>query len=240
MMFAKKCPKCGGNVQTKTIKKSIGLGMVDIPVAQFCLNPVCDWYQDFTDSKKPEDIKEDVLQIRVPQLKKLPGIAKTGFSLNYYIVFGIIIAVFAILLLLNFMTQPSPIRPESPTIGPAENPPANIIVSSTPGISTMTPVVVPVLKEKILPVAVRMDTSHGFNPRIMIINVSESIIWINEESQRTRVYFISKDNLFEKKLMQNTDRFSFQFNISGNYSFALAEFPSMNEYPNTTGIVIVK
>ena len=235
MMFAKKCPKCGGNVQTKTIKKSIGLGMVDIPVAQFCLNPVCDWYQDFTDSKKPEDIKEDVLQIRVPSLKKLPGMAK-GFSRNYFIVFGIIIAVIAILLLLNFMTQPSPIRTEMPPIRPPEIPQANNTVSSTPG----TTVVVPVLKEKILPVAVRMDTSHGFNPRVMIINVSESIIWINDERQRTRVYFISNDNLFEKKLMQNTDRFLFRFNMSGNYSFALAEFPSMNEYPNATGIVIVK
>ena len=58
MKFAERCPKCGGFVQTKSVRKSIGLGFVEIPVAQFCLNPVCDWYQDFAETRKPEDIKE--------------------------------------------------------------------------------------------------------------------------------------------------------------------------------------
>ncbi len=69
MKFAEKCPKCKGEVQTKKIKKSIGLGIVDIPVAQFCLNPVCNWYQDFSEAAKPEEIKEDVLQIKIPYIK---------------------------------------------------------------------------------------------------------------------------------------------------------------------------
>ncbi len=69
MKFAEKCPKCKGEVQTKKIKKSIGLGTVDIPVAQFCLNPVCNWYQDFSESAKPDEIKEDVLQIKIPYIK---------------------------------------------------------------------------------------------------------------------------------------------------------------------------
>ncbi|MDP2765989.1 MAG: hypothetical protein Q8O41_00835 [Candidatus Methanoperedens sp.] len=69
MKFAEKCPKCGGNVQTKSIRKSIGLGFVEIPVAQFCLNPTCDWYQDFSEAKKPEEINESVLHIKIPVSK---------------------------------------------------------------------------------------------------------------------------------------------------------------------------
>ena len=69
MKFAEKCPKCHGFVQTKSVKKSIGLGFVEIPVAQFCLNPVCDWYQDFAETKKPEDIKEG-FQLNIPSVNK--------------------------------------------------------------------------------------------------------------------------------------------------------------------------
>ncbi len=69
MKFAENCPKCGGKVQTKNLKKSIGLGIVNIPVAQFCLNPVCNWYQDFSEAAKPDDIKEDIVQIKIPKIK---------------------------------------------------------------------------------------------------------------------------------------------------------------------------
>jgi hypothetical protein len=75
MKFVEKCPKCKGEVQTKSLKKSIGLGMVKIPVSQFCLNPSCDWFQDFSEAKNPEDIDQDVLQLKIPYLKnKLPEI----------------------------------------------------------------------------------------------------------------------------------------------------------------------
>ncbi len=101
MQYAKKCPKCGGNVQTKSLRKSIGLGFVNIPVAQFCLNPECDWYQDFSEARKPEEIKEDVLQIKIPRnMKKLqerlPGVIKE----NMYVVKGAIVVIILSLLLI--------------------------------------------------------------------------------------------------------------------------------------------
>ncbi|MDD5616107.1 MAG: hypothetical protein PHH85_07895 [Candidatus Methanoperedens sp.] len=75
MKFVEKCPKCKGEVQTKSLKKSIGLGFVKIPVSQFCLNPSCDWYQDFTEAKSPEELDQDVLQLKIPLIKnRLPGI----------------------------------------------------------------------------------------------------------------------------------------------------------------------
>ncbi len=101
MKFAEKCPKCHGFVQTKSVTKSIGLGFVEIPVAQFCLNPVCDWYQDFAETKKPEDIKEG-FQLNIPSVnKKLPAFKKPEFKIpeiskNQMIALGVIIGLIVI------------------------------------------------------------------------------------------------------------------------------------------------
>lgn len=117
MKFVEKCPKCKGEVQTKSLKKSIGLGVVKIPVSQFCLNPSCDWFQDFSEVKNPEDLNQDVLQLNIPFIKnKLPGIKRRIAELkkktpdiikqNMMVVKGIFyVIVFSILLmlLLTFM-----------------------------------------------------------------------------------------------------------------------------------------
>ena len=101
MKFAERCPKCGGFVQTKSVRKSIGLGFVEIPVAQFCLNPVCDWYQDFAETRKPEDIKEG-FQLKIPSIdRKLPAYKKPEFKIpeisrNQMIALAAIIGLIAI------------------------------------------------------------------------------------------------------------------------------------------------
>ena len=41
-----KCPKCGETLITRTIKKKIGLGSIDYPIAQTC--PKCNWNKDLT------------------------------------------------------------------------------------------------------------------------------------------------------------------------------------------------
>ena len=119
MKFVEKCPKCGGAVQTKSLKKSIGLGFVRFPVSQFCLNPSCDWYQDFSEARKPEDFDQDVLQLKIPLIKnRLPGIRNYLAELkgktpdvikqNMLVVKGAIgVIIFSILLifLLSFMRR---------------------------------------------------------------------------------------------------------------------------------------
>ena len=103
MKFSEKCPKCGGNVQTKSIRKSIGLGFVNIPVAQFCLNPACDWYQDFSEAKKPEEFNESVLHIKIPVSKeRMAEIKKRTPELiqeNMMVVKGAIVVIVLSLLL---------------------------------------------------------------------------------------------------------------------------------------------
>jgi plastocyanin len=41
-----KCPKCGETLITRIIKKKIGLGSIDYPIAQTC--PKCNWNKDLT------------------------------------------------------------------------------------------------------------------------------------------------------------------------------------------------
>lgn len=108
-MYARKCPKCGDKIQTKVIKKAIGLGFIDIPVAQFCLNPACDWYQDFTRIEEPDEIKEDVLQIKVPHIaKELWVFKKPVLSKRHVLlIIGLCIVIIAILFI-NSMIQFDP------------------------------------------------------------------------------------------------------------------------------------
>ena len=117
MKFVEKCPKCKGEVQTKSLKKSIGLGIVKIPVSQFCLNPSCDWFQDFSETKNSEDLDQDVLQLKIPYIKdKLPEIKRLIAELkkktpdiikqNMIVVKGaaaVIIFSILLILLLSFM-----------------------------------------------------------------------------------------------------------------------------------------
>ncbi len=245
MKFSEKCPKCGGDVQTKSIRKSIGLGFVNIPVAQFCLNPVCNWYQDFSEAKKPEEINESVLQVKIPvskdrmaEIKKLiPEIIQK----NRMVVKGAIVVIVLSLLLIYVLSflQPQSLKSEIPiTDMPVIN-----TTQVTEVVPTQTTAMIPVMHEP-KKYSVKMDAAHGFNPAVLIINRSDIVLWNNEENQRPRVALISKGGLFENKLMIYSDKLSYQFNQSGNYTFVIAKYDTTNhtfiEYPNATGNVVVK
>ncbi len=73
----------------------------------------------------------------------------------------------------------------------------------------------------------------------MNINRSDTVIWSNEELQRTRIVLVSKEGLFENKITEYAKKTSYQFNQSGTYNFVLAAYPSLKEYTNATGTVIV-
>lgn len=249
MKFAERCPKCGGGVQTKSVKKSIGLGFVDIPTAQFCLNPQCDWYQDFSETKKPDEIKEDVLQIKLPSIKdKIPEIKKPRMgaevtqkfpfrkgSLRKVIVLG---GVIVFIVILSYYLIPQFMHP-----GDTSN--INVSVTTTPAADTVqVPVLAQAPASTVAPgqsksYPVKMDATHGFNPAVITINRSDTVVWSNEEQQRTRLVLVSKEGLFENKTTEYAKRAFYQFNQSGTYNFVLAEYPSLKEYQNTTGQVIV-
>ena len=252
MKFAERCPKCGGEVQTKSVKKSIGLGFVAIPTAQFCLNPQCDWYQDFSETKKPDEIKEDVLQIKLPSIKnKIPEIKKPQMGAEVTQKFSsrrgtlrnvIVLGVIVFIVILSFYLIPQFMHPQD-TANTAK---INASVTTTPAAeTTQGPVLAQAPASTVTPgqsesYSVKMDVGHGFNPAVMNINRSDTVIWSNEELQRTRIVLVSKEGLFENKITEYAKKTSYQFNQSGTYNFVLAEYPSLKEYPNATGKVIVK
>jgi len=242
MMFAKKCPKCGGKVQTKAIKKAIGLGTVDIPVSQFCLNPSCDWYQDFAEVKKPEEIKENVLQIELPNVNKLPEIKKPAITSKHVIALGGIIVAVLILLIISLIMQAGVQQPvKTPLMKETPTPNAiNPEITGTPSASqSPLSISAPLVADpKTYPV--KIDASHGFFPAELKINKSDTIRWNNVENQRPRIVLMSNNNLFDEWTSQEPDSYSFQFNEPGDYTFVIAEYPSLKVYPNATGKVIVK
>ncbi len=244
MKYAEKCPKCGGFVQTKSLNKSIGFGSVDIPVAQFCLNPVCDWYQDFAEARKPEDIKEGY-HFKAPSIKgKLPRITMPEPSRNHMIALGSIIAIIVLYFLISSFTQVSnPVDQKiaSAPLSDLTNNTTTTREQETPKITAALPT--PDRKEiKIEPRSetVKMDVGHGFLPSTLTINISDTVMWYNVENVRLRVVLISRDKLFEKQLMQEYGRYQYQFNKAGKYTFALVENGTYKEYPNATGAVIVR
>ena len=231
MKFAEKCPKCGGFVQTKSVRKSIGLGFVEIPVAQFCLNPVCDWYQDFAETKKPEDIKEGF------QLSKNQMIALAA-------IIGLIViyTIFTYFVPVNHFDQGNDVNlKQQPGQSGLQN--NNTTLSSvTPKIPAIVPTTISAvaIPPSIIEPPIKIDVAHGFYPQVITINKSDTITWNNEENQRTRIVLVSNDGLFEKQLMLYPGRYQYQFKQEGKYTFVLAEYPSYKEYQNATGTVIVR
>ncbi|HLB70349.1 MAG TPA: hypothetical protein VJJ51_04820 [Candidatus Methanoperedens sp.] len=245
MQFVKVCPKCKGKVQTKNLRKSIGLGTVDIPVAQFCINPTCNWYQDFTESKKAEDIREDTVQIKIPKIKnritemkkhlplKMQEMLSQKETQRTLIRLGFIILLCIILIFqLPVIMHPPPAIKATPSEPVAD-------LTEEPLIPAETPAETPLAHEpKMYPV--KVDVMHGFNPGVIVIDRYDTVAWNNWESQRTRILLVSRDGLFENRLMRYNDRFSYQFNQSGNFTFVLAEYGSSSEYPDAAGSVVVR
>jgi hypothetical protein len=229
MKFAEECPKCGGKVQTKNLKKSIGLGIVDIPVAQFCLSPVCNWYQDFSEAAKPDDIKQEVVQIKIPKVTEITKQNMLVFKGSFVV---IILSILLIMALHLMQPQPSKFA-ELKEVLPVIS--TSLVTSTLPAQTNSTPVI-----QKPKTYTIKMDVGHGLNPSFMSINTSDIIIWSDEEIERTRIYLISKDGLFNNRLMQYTERFTYRFNQSGNYTFVVGEFGSLKEYPNTIETIFVK
>jgi plastocyanin len=247
MKFAEKCPKCGGFVQTKSLTKSIGFGSVEIPVAQFCLNPVCDWYQDFAEARKPEDIKEGY-HLKATSIKgKLPRMNMPELSRNHMIAMGSIVAIIVLYFLISSLTTASNPVDDKITSAPlselTNNTTTNTRLQETPKVPIPTLPPTPEKVElKIEPMiyTIKMDVSNGFSPVSTTINISDTILWINGENMRPRVILVSRDGLFENHLLQYPGRYQYQFNKSGKYTFALAEYGTYKEYPNATGSVIVR
>ncbi len=147
----------------------------------------------------------------------------------------------------NFAFVPGSAPGSVPALG-SSSAPASVptsVSSSVPTSVVPTSAPSPVPAESPDPIVIepkiheiRMDI-NGFYPNDISINKSDTIIWANVEDQRPRVVLLSKDGLFKNQVLLESNRFEYKFFKKGNYSFVLAEHPSLIEYQKAKGNVIV-
>ena len=152
----------------------------------------------------------------------------------------VIYTIFTYLVPVNHFDPGNGVNQKQPVQSGLQN--NNTTLSSvTPKIPAIVPATIPAaIPPSIIEPPIKIDVAHGFYPQVITINKSDTITWNNEENQRTRIVLVSKDGLFEKKLMLYPERYQYQFKQEGKYTFVLAEYPSYKEYKNATGTVIVR
>ncbi len=221
-----KCPKCGETLITRTIKKELGYGSIDFPIAQEC--PKCHWSKDLTGAGDivskplaPETKKEEVKPPAPPkaappkaQLKPLPSA-----DLN-----KIITIVLAILVLGGivwaFFLYPSqkPASVTTPTATPT------VIQTSVQPTGTPASGITPTG----ITVGIKLDRYRGFFSLIngtLQIKPGDNVVWTNEGSDALTL--VSSDGLFEDKLLNNGKRTNYTFLKAGTYNFYLKENASL-------------
>jgi len=233
-----KCPKCGETLITRTIKKKIGLGSIEYPVAQTC--PKCNWNKDLTGAgdvvAKPvmqdagEAKKEKKVQV-TSQVKPLdltgtgtskPAASPSGINSLIMIVLAILV-VGAIAWV--FFVDTTEEKQANPVATPTP------IITSTPAL-TPAATVVPEVTASGKQISVRLETNRGINPKSVIIKAGDEVVWTNDGTYA--VTLVSSDDLFENKFLNNAKRTNYTFKTSGNFSFYL------KDDKNLAGTIIVE
>ncbi len=246
-----RCPKCGELLVTKTIKKELGLGSIDYPVARVC--PKCNWNIDLTGAKdikppvtpviegvkkaevKPSEVKSpEVTKPRVVSAppKAQPAAGTAGF--NKLLTIGLAILVIGGLIWAFFLYPAAPKQLTSTSA-----------LSPTPTPAITAAVVTPVVTAMQVPevtltptgkkIVIRLDGVRGFFSLIqgtVKIQPGDDVVFTNEGTYA--ITLVSADNLFEPYFLNNDKRMNYIFYKTGTYGFYLKENKNLN------GTVIVE
>ncbi|MFZ3167964.1 MAG: hypothetical protein WA130_10155 [Candidatus Methanoperedens sp.] len=234
-----KCPKCGETLITRTIKKKIGLGSIEYPVAQTC--PKCNWNKDLTgagdvvakpvmqdagEAKKAEKKVQITSQVKPLDLT-VTGTSKPAAppsSINSLIMIVLAILVVGAIAWVFFVDTAEE-KQDNPVATPTP------IITSTPVLTPAT-TVVPEVTASGKQISVRLETNRGINPKSVTIKAGDEVVWTNDGTYA--VTLVSSDGLFEDKFLNNAKRTNYTFKTSGNFSFYL------KNDKNLAGTVIVE
>jgi plastocyanin len=220
-----KCPKCGEPLITKSIKKELGTGSIDYPVAQICSK--CGWSRDLTGAgeivSKPLVAKEELKPQSVPKAPKIPKPAPTSKPLDFNKIITIVLALLVIggLIWAFYPTAPKQVEKATPTPTPT--------ITQT---AVQTPVGTPVAEVtptgKSIPVF--LDSRRGFTRnKEVTIKAGDEVVWRNTGT--TAVTLVG--NTINKTLAYDKE-YRHIFNETGTYKFYLKENNSL------TGTITVK
>lgn len=217
-----KCPNCGETLITRTIKKKIGLGSIDYPIAQTCSK--CKWSKDLTgagdivpkpvfqeagETKKAE-VKPEIKASASPPSKTVPA-SPTGMSKFIPIVLAILVlGAIGWVFFVNPAEQKQVDNSPMPTPGP--------VITQTP---VLTPKSTPVPEVTVSgkQISVKLETKKGLAPKTVTIKPGDEVVWTNEGTYA--VTLVSSDGLFEDKFLNNAKRTTYIFMKPGTFSFYL-------------------
>jgi len=231
-----KCPKCGETLLTRTIKKKIGLGSIDYPVAQTC--PKCNWNKDLTGAGdiKSKPVMQDAGQGQKagkeagikseikPIVTTLPPSKPAPTNINSLIPIILAILVVAAIAWVFFM---NPAEEKQAGNSPTTTP----IINQTP-VQTPTTTIIPEVTATGTKVPIRLESDRGFIPKNSTIKRGDEVVWTNDGTYN--LILVSSENIFPEKLISNGRRETFMFIKSGTYNFFI------KGKENLKGIIIVE
>jgi len=217
-----KCPNCGETLITRTIKKKIGSGSIDYPIAQTC--PKCKWSKDLTgagdivpkpvfqdagETKKAE-VKPEIKTSSSPPSKTGPA-SSTGINTFIPIVLAIlVVGAIGWVFFMNPAEQNQADKSPKPTPVP--------VITQTP-VLTPTITIVPDVTASGKQFPVNLETKRGITPITVTIKPGDEVVWTNQGTYA--VTLVSSDGLFEDKFLNNAKRTSYLFKKIGTFSFYL-------------------
>lgn len=223
-----KCPECDTSLTTRTIKKELGLGSIDYPVARVC--PKCNWNRDLTGAgdivSKPVsisgEIKKEAEKPAVTPQRTQPKTELSSSGINKIITITLTILVLVGIVWTFYLAEPeqkAEVPKQTPTPGITETP-------ATP-VTTGTPI--PVVTE-VTPtgkkISVKLSYYRGFMPVIRNIKLGDEIVWENYEAET--VTLVSNDGLFDAQLLAYGKQHRYIFKKLGTYSFYLKGNKNLN------------
>jgi plastocyanin len=194
--MADKCPNCGETLITRTIQKKLGLGSIDFPVAQICQK--CNWSRDLTGAGDIV-VKPPSPEKKAPDMNKFITIA-----LALLVIAGIIWAFIP-----KGTEQPAGIQPAP---SPAATPKITATAAATAApISEVTPT-----GNKVWVRITRYKYVNTTQQNLKI-KAGGEVIWVNDDSYPLTL--VSKEGLFEDKILDNDKQISYIFKKIGTYNF---------------------
>ncbi len=236
-----KCPKCGETLITRTIQKKLGPGSIDFPVAEICSK--CNWSRDLTGAgdivakplspeagaklekkpevvrqapeepkhvqerttpafEKPKQVLEKTRQRHYASKQRVPDMNKViTIALAFIVIAGIVWAFMPKGIELPGVIQPTP-TPE-------------VTTSAT---VTVTPA--PQATQTGKNITVKIDRDRGFYfpaQSNLKIKAGDGVVWVNDGSYPLTL--ISRDGLFDDKLLDNDKRTTHIFKNTGTFTF---------------------
>ena len=216
-----KCPKCGETLLTRTIKKKIGLGSIDYPIAQTC--PKCHWSKDLTGAAdiKSKPVMQDAGQAQKEEKEAgikseikpidstLPPSKPAPTGVNSLIPIVLAILVVAAIAWVFFMNPTEE--------GQADN--LSIITPIINQTSVQTPAttIIPGVTATGRKVPIRLESDRGFTPKNSTIKQGDEVVWTNDGTYN--LILVSSENIFQEKSMSNGKREAYMFIKPGTYNF---------------------